>query len=188
MPFDFTLAMRRLMEDITANCRALGHIEMSRVAVGFGQTRTARLSGIYAQVFPLRFPGGARRMRRGQAVFEMPVLTLDGREALYLVKFMLPRFLQVSFPEKIGTVFHEMYHISPRFDGTLRTFPGRRPYHTGSRRRYDRFVGSLAQEYLASTSRHDLHQFLKKNFEQLGAEHGGVVGIRYRNPNPYRIA
>jgi len=172
MPFDFTLAMRRLMEDITANCRALGHIEMSRVAVGFGQTRTARLSGIYAQV-----------LRRGEAVLEMPILTVNGEEALYLVKFMLPRFLQVSFPEKIGTVFHEMYHIGPRFDGTLRTFPGRRPYHTGSQRRYDRFVGSLAQKYLASTSRHDLHQFLKKNFEQLRAEHGGVVGIRYRNPN-----
>ena len=35
------------------------------------------------------------------------------REMLYILTFYLPRFLDHSFREKLITVFHELYHISP---------------------------------------------------------------------------
>ena len=188
MAFDFTTAMWELMDDISGTCPELNHIEMSRVAVGFGQARSRRLSGIYAQVYPLRFPGGARRLRRGGAVFEMPRVGFRGREALYVVKFMLPRFLDLPFGEKLGVVFHEMLHIGPDFDGTLRTFPGRNCYHSASQRRFDAVAVALAKAYLAATTRPQLHDFLKRTFRELSEAHGGVVGTRYlRNPVPYRI-
>lgn len=187
MAFDFTDAMWSLMDDIARACPELGHVDMGRVAVGFGQARSNRLDGIYAQLYPLRFPGGGRRLRRGEALFELPRLVFRGLEALYLVKFMLPRYLLVPFAEKLPTVFHEMYHMSTDFDGTLRTFAGRNCYHTSSRQRFDRHAAKLANDYLAATARPELHQFLKRSFRELSGEHGGVVGTRYRNLRPMRV-
>jgi len=187
MAFDFTSAMWSLMDEMSRTCPELSHVDMTRVAVCFGQARSANLSGTHAQLYPLRFDGGARRTELDGAVYEMPRVVFRGREALYLVKFMLPRFLQLPFLEKLATVAHEMYHISPRFDGTLRTFPGRNCYHTGSKRRFDRFAAKLAADYLRATTRPHLHEFLRRNFQELSAQHGGVVGARFRRLRPVRV-
>ncbi len=44
---------------------------------------------------------------------------VDGHEMLYVMAFCMPRFLDQSFEDKLITLFHELYHINPRFDGDL---------------------------------------------------------------------
>ncbi len=51
---------------------------------------------------------------------------------LYLVTFCLPRFLDQDFDDKFITLFHELYHISPRFEGDLRRHEGRCALHSHS--------------------------------------------------------
>ena len=60
-----------------------------------------------------------------------------GQEFLYILTFYLPRFMDLSFREKLITVFHELWHISPQFDGDLRRHPGRCYAHTSSQKEYD---------------------------------------------------
>ncbi|HPD17177.1 MAG TPA: hypothetical protein PLE19_19710 [Planctomycetota bacterium] len=187
MPFHFTDHMRALMADIAATCPELRHVDMSRVAVTFAQARHARLDGVYACVRPLRFPDGGVELRRPRATYAMPRVLVGGREMLYVVEFRLPRFMGLPFEEKVATVVHEMYHISPKFDGTLRRFAGSKPYHTGSQRRYDAAMGGIARAYLAATRRPELHAFLRHTFDSLAAAHGGLVGLRVRCLNPRRV-
>ncbi len=187
MPLNFTGQMRELMADIAATCPELRHVDMSRVAVGFSQARNSRLHGTYARVHPLRFPGGEPTLRRAGAVFAMPRVVIAGQEMLYAVEFCLPRFLCVPFEEKMATVVHEMYHISPAFDGTLRRFAGGKPHHTGSKRRYHGAMRRLARAYLAATKRPELHAFLRQDFAALAAAHGGIVGLRLRGLGPRRV-
>jgi predicted metallopeptidase len=187
-PFDFTRAMRPLMADMAEVCEELRHIDMSRVAVVFSQARHGRLDGMRAAVYPLRFAGGARRARLRGRLFEMPRVTVEGHEALYVVSYTLPRFLNLSLDEKLTSIVHEMYHISPRFDGDLRRFAGGKPYHTGSKRRYDAAMARIARRYVAQTRRPELHAFLRHTFRELLEAHGAVVGVRLRAPNPRRIA
>jgi len=186
-PFQFTDAMHALMSDIVVVCGELRHIDMTRVAVSFSQARHSRLHGERAGVYPLRFEGGGRRKAMRGHVYEIPQVIVNGREMLYIVTFMLPRFLDLSFDEKMVTVVHELYHISPRFDGDVRRFAGGKPYHTGSRRRYDAAMARIAEAYLAQTRRPELHAFLRLDFRQLVARYGGVVGLRLRRPTPYRV-
>ena len=54
---------------------------------------------------------------------------------LYLVTFCLPRFLDQDFDDKFVTLFHELYHISPDFDGDLRRHDGRYDLHSHSKKR-----------------------------------------------------
>ena len=98
--FDFTARARALCEDICRRLDALAHVDMQRVEVSFAQTRTASRYGMYASLTPLRFPGGREETcRRGRRWRIQKVIGPDGREALYLLNFYLPRFLDLPLIE-----------------------------------------------------------------------------------------
>ena len=107
---------------------------------------------------------------------------VDGREMLYLMTFCLPRFLDQSFDEKLITVFHELYHISPTFDGDLRRHEGRYAIHSHSQRCYDQHMAHLARAYLAGRPDPSLHAFLRLNFGQLQHRHGKVEAVVVPRP------
>jgi predicted metallopeptidase len=161
---------------------------MTRVAVAFSQARQSRLDGVQATIRPLRFPDGSRTQSGPRGTWAMPRVVVRGVEALYVVEFRLPRFLCLPFEERMATVVHEMYHVSPSFDGALRRFDGGRPFHAGSRERYHALMLSIARAYLARTQRPELHAFLRQSFKELLDAHGGVVGMRFRSLRPRRIS
>src|SRR5438128_9820041 len=85
-PFDFTWHIRRLCEDMVGRLPELAHIDMSRVAVGFCQTRKAVPHGMFASLTPLRFAGGAvTTIRRGRPAQIERVCDASGREMLYIL-------------------------------------------------------------------------------------------------------
>lgn len=85
-------------------------------------------------------------------------------EILYILYFMLPRFLNRTPREKLETVIHELYHISPFFNGDLRRFKGRSVLH-GSHKAYDSKVKALTDEFLASTHDVSTYAFLSERFD-----------------------
>src|SRR5262245_21002412 len=137
-PFDFTLHIRRLCDDMVARLPELAHIEMSRVAVCFCQARKAVPHGMYASLTPLPFAGGAMTMqRRGRTYSIQSVCDASGQELLYILSLYLPRFQNLDFREKLITVLHELWHISPDFSGDIRRHEGRYHAHTHSQCEYD---------------------------------------------------
>ncbi len=187
--FHFTSAIRRVCEDMTARVPALGHIDMARVAVGFCQARKRVPHGLQASLTPLRFEGGARdKVELGRRYMCQPIVGADGHEFLYLLNFYLPRFLNHSVGEKLTTIVHELWHISDQFDGDLRRHNGRCYVHGRSQREFDRTAARLAGQWLADDPPEDLYAFLRLDFCQLQAVHGGVVGHRYPTPKLLPLA
>jgi len=181
-PFDFCGHVRRLCGDIARRCPELGHIDVKRVLFGMTQARNNQAHGLQARVTPLRFRHGRLRRRGKHASYQVQRYLVDGREMLYLVAFCLPRFLDQTFDEKFVTLFHELYHISPGFEGDLRRHEGRNHLHTGSKRDYDRHMAHLAREYLATKPDPALFGFLRLNFAQLEHRHQRVVGVVVPRP------
>ena len=180
--FDFTLHMRRLCEDLTDRLPELRHIDLSRVAIGFSQTRKRTSHGMYASLTPLRFVGGAvETVRRGRRWTIQRLYSPSGREMLYILGFYLPRFCQIDFHEKLTTVVHELWHISPDFDGDVRRYGGRCYVHTKSGD-HDRQAERLAQAWLAQRPPESLYAFLQLRFQELQQRHGTVVGQRVPVP------
>ena len=106
--------------------------------------------GIYASLTPLRFPGGTEQKVVRGISWQLEKLRDDvGREYLYLLSFYLPRFQNLCFEEKLTTVFHELWHIAPEFNGDVRRHAGRCYAHGTSQRKYDAHVARLAQDWLA---------------------------------------
>jgi putative metallopeptidase len=181
--FDFTLQIRRVCDDMIARLGELTHIDMSRVAVSFCQARKAVPHGMFASLTPLRFAGGARTtIRRGREVAIQQVLGRDGREMLYILSFYLPRFQNLDLREKLITVLHELWHISPDFSGDIRRHEGRYHTHTHSQAEYDEEMGRLADHWLSLEPPEELWRFLRDDFRQLAARHGGIVGLKIRRP------
>jgi len=181
--FDFTTAIRRVCDDMTQRVDELRHIDMRRVAVGFCQARKRVPHGIQASLTPMRFEGGAETKRiRGRKFGCQKLVDGSGRDYLYLLQFYLPRFLDHSLEEKLTTVVHELWHVSPDMNGDVRRMEGRCYVHGASQKEFDAQAARLARQWLQNDPPADLYEFLQYDFQTLAAEHGGVRGQRFIAP------
>jgi Putative phage metallopeptidase len=181
-PLDFTRAMTRLCADIVTCTPDLAHVDLSRTLVSITTARNGRRHGLQARVTPLRFRGGELTTTYRGRPYQVQRVTFEGREVLYLVTFVLPRFLNRDFEDKLVTVFHELYHISPAFDGDLRRHNGRYCAHTASQKKYDAHMAKLANAYLRDAANPDCYSFLRYSFAQLCRRHGVVTGLHLPRP------
>jgi hypothetical protein len=182
VPFDFSHHMRRLCAAIVSRCEVFYPIDVRRILFTVSQNRKARRHGLQAKVTPMRFRDGAMIRERGQRLYQVQRYWVDETELLYVMTFCLPRFLDQSFEQKLVTVFHELYHIAPEFNGDLRRHGGRCSIHTRSKKGYDQHMAGLVREYLHDGADPTLHAFLRLNFYQLEARHGHVYGLSLPTP------
>ena len=181
--FNFTRHMRRLCVNLAQRLPELQHVDLARVAIGFCQTRTGGLHGSQATLTPLRFERGRLfTTRAGRRWSSQRLYDSSGREMLYLLSFYLPRFLNMPFREKLITVLHELWHISPRFDGDVRRHSGRYVVHGPSEQRYDEAMEHLADKWLARKPSADVYAFLQSSFSELRNRYGEVKAIRVPTP------
>jgi hypothetical protein len=181
--FHFTEHMRRLCADMIARLPPLAHIDLDRVLVTFGQARKRTSHGLYASLTPLRFRNGSlTEKRRGRLYTVQRVFDHQGREFLYILTFYLPRFMDLGFQAKLVTVLHELWHVSPDFNGDLRRHAGRCYVHTHSQQGYDAEMERLAGRWLADGPAPELYGFLRFNFPELIQNHGRIHGTKVRRP------
>lgn len=186
-PFDFTLAMRGLCQDVCRRTPDFRHIRMEHVAITFAQTRRRVLHGLQAKLTPLRFEDGGLTTRRGRTAWTIRRMFDGETELFYILTFYLPRFFDLPFREKLITVFHELYHISPDFNGDIRRFGGRYHVHSSSHDEYDRQMGEFADRYMAGRPSAKQWAFLQHDFQTLQSLHGQIVGVRIPIPRMIRL-
>ncbi len=182
--FDYTEAMERLVRDIAARCPEFAHIDADRIVIAYTQTRSPGAHGLYASIHPLRFQDGKRTAKKRGRTYAMPRIRIGEVEILYVLYFALPRFADLGFETKMVTIFHELYHISPAFNGDIRRFPGKNYAHGHSRKRYNELARSLAEQYTRNADTREVTAFLRMGFDELQKRYGAVVGRHVRPPRP----
>ena len=177
--FDFTARMRDVCRDVVTRLDAFSHVRLDQVAISFAQTRKRVNHGMHASLTPMRFENGSMKgTLRGRKYTVRPLYSAHGEEVLYILTFYLPRFLDTDLNEKLVTIFHELWHISPLFDGDLRRFPGRCYAHSTSQKEFDREMQLLVDRWLSLTPPELLYSFLRLDFDQLQRIHGAVYGTK----------
>lgn len=187
-PFDFVDAMTKLCVDLCDRVEALAHIDMDYCLVTVAQARRRTPWGVQAKLTPLRFENGSETTVRQGKIWTCQKVIIEGRPQLYLVTFYLPRFQDQTPREKLVTVVHELYHISPEFNGDIRRFAGRCHAHTGSQAKYDEHMGVLVDEWLSCNPPKQLYNWLSHPFDELSKRHGGVTGIKIAIPKLIPVA
>jgi predicted metallopeptidase len=181
-PFHFTYRMTLLCEDICRRTPSFAHIDPSRVLVTFIRCRSTRSWGLQARLVPLRFRSGHLCEVRHGAEYRVQQIFVGDEEMKYVLSFYLPRFMNQTFDEKLITVFHELYHISPLFNGDIRRFAGPDPIHGGNQAAYDQRMADLARAYIKTKPSRHVFEFLKHSFEELERLGGEVVGLQIPTP------
>lgn len=181
-----------LCRDLTQKLPELDHIDAAQLLFCLSRSRVPGTHGVYARIAPLRFAGGRRELtsRRGRHLetYALPQLTHQGRDILYVIYLMLPRLLRLPFREKLRTIIHELYHISPAFDGDIRRFPGRNYAHGASRASYNRKIDQLVDAYLNTSPAEELLQplHLREEDWQNGTVH--LTGLQLPLPRARLVA
>jgi hypothetical protein len=182
---NLTAGLERLIADITAKHEAFSHIDPSRLMVCINSSRSSSC-GLFAKIHPLRFPLGekVRNVRRGRFTYRctMPDVSHKGVELLYVIYFTMPRFFDRPLKEKLITVFHELYHVSPEFDGDIRRFTGRNYAHGGSTKKYNKLMEGFVEEYLQTPYARELTDFLEYRMSDLREKYRTIVGRRMAMP------
>jgi predicted metallopeptidase len=183
---NLTQELERLILHIVKNVDEFAHIDPRRVLVCVSSTRGSGVHGTYAKIHPLRFEDGSRTktVRRGSRryEYEMPLITHRGEEILYVVYFLVPRFFDLSMREKLITLFHELYHISPAFTGDIRRFPGRNYAHGSSTRMYNARMAIMVDSFLEELKEKSMLSFLEWSMEEARERHKSIVGRRMAAP------
>ena len=179
---NLTERLTRVVEDIAARCPTFAHLRPAELLVTFTAARNRRHYGLLARVTPMRFRDGAPTRRSRGLVYQVQRFTVDGREMLYLVTFCLPRFLDQCYEQKLVTIFHELYHISPAFDGDLRRHPGRYEVHSKSKKAYDAEMLTLVRDYLRGHPEPQRLAFLHRRAAELRKAPLNLVGVVVPRP------
>ena len=186
---NFTARMRDVCVELVARLPELQHIHVNQIAFAFAQARNRSAYGTYATLTPMRFEGGSLfTMRRGRKYTVRRLHDETGSELLYIVTFYMPRFMDVDLVEKISTVIHELWHISPDFNGDIRRFPGRCYAHSSSQKEYDREMDAMAVRFLDSDPPEAVIGFLRNRFDDLVDEYGPIYGAKIKQPKLIRCA
>lgn len=161
----------------------LAHLRPAQIIHGITQARNRSRYGVFAECHGLRFKHGKREHVAGKHAWVWPEVRVRGQEILYYITYFLPRFLDQPPQHRLNTLVHELWHISPHFNGDLRRFAGRNEFHGES---FDRDVDALCAEALGQL---DIERFpfLRWTFEELVDRFGGVVGARLKHFKPRRV-
>ena len=183
--------MQQVLTEVTTHVPEFGLIDCSRLRVSASYNRSPRRRGLLAYVLPLKYKDGSpvqTKTRGGKTLhFGIIPTIVDGKEILYIIYFMLPRFMNLSFRDKIETIIHELYHINPIFNGDLRRLKGRSYIHGNSLKEYDLKIKELADRFLDSPYKTEVFEFLRHPFHKIEEKYGKVWTAHIPEPRPKLI-
>lgn len=111
---NFSRAVRLLIRDISRRVPEFAKVRSDSVLVVAGEARRASR----ATIRPTRFQDTAT-LRSKDGHLRKPRLTFRGRKILYVLT-LRPLFFRTGGADKrIETILHELFHLSPAFNGTL---------------------------------------------------------------------
>lgn len=175
--------MTLLMEDVVKTHPSFSHIKLKNVIVAISPSNGSK-NGVVAKLRPLRFDGGSNTRKIRGIEYTAPEINVNGNNILYIIYFHLPRFLNHgNFDNKMSTVLHELYHISPLFNGDIRRFSGRNYAHGNSRKNYDELINIYTKEYFKLTRQPEPGMFLKYKYSELKHKYGAIYGDMVRIPH-----
>ncbi|HEY3418532.1 MAG TPA: putative metallopeptidase [Armatimonadota bacterium] len=181
---DLSTQLERIIDDLCARVPEFSHINPRRVLVCLTRSRKRTPGGTFAKLVPMRFSDGSLWKTLHGHCYAFPQIPTAEGEVLYLIYIYIPRFFEQPFERRVLTLIHELYHIAPDFDGTIRRFGTRS--HGGSRAKFNDNLQPLVDGYLALNPPEELLTILRHDLKTLSRE-ATLFGRQMGLPKPVRL-
>ena len=181
---DLTAQLTRVVEDLCARLPEFAHIHPRRLLMCVARARGSSAAGVFAKIVPMRFPDGSPMKHAHGGCYALPQIPTPDGDILYIIYVYVPRFFAQPFARRLLTLVHELYHIAPAFDGTLRKI-GQRA-HGASRAQFNDNLQPLLDQYLATHPAADVLAILHEELPAL-SRRATLVGRSLPLPKAVRI-
>lgn len=176
---DMTGELTKVMNDICSKTPEFSHINTNQVVLALSNTRNKSLYGTFAKIVPLRFPDGSDSKIHKGNIYRFQQLPVPGGYALYVIYFYFPRFFLHPFEKRLLTLIHELYHISPKFDGTVRRIGSRA--HGASRNKFNDNLQPIIDNYMRKLPDDDMLRIMRTDLPTL-QQQGNLFAARISMP------
>ncbi len=182
---NLTNELELVVQDLCTRLPEFAHVDPRRLLLCVTRARTLSRGGTFAKIVPMRFPTGTPLQTVNGKLFTLPQIPTPHGDILYLIYIFVPRFFEQSFESRLLTVMHELYHIAPEFDGTIRRFGTRA--HGSSRERFNLSLHPLIDRYLLAAPPAELLDILHTDLKTLAKE-AELVGRALPVPKAIRLS
>ncbi|HEX2950064.1 MAG TPA: putative metallopeptidase [Armatimonadota bacterium] len=165
---NITEQLERIVTDICTRLPAFAHINPRRILLCLTRARQNSAGGTFAKIIPMRFPDASPFTTVSGQHYALPQIPTTEGDVLYLIYIYIPRFFTQSFERRLLVLIHELYHIAPQFDGTIRMVKGRA--HGASRQQFNANLQPLVEQYLAADPPEELLSLLRSDFSALARQ------------------
>jgi len=184
---DITKVISHLIADITSRVQIFEHIKPDRLLVCTATNRRKCRSGTYGKLVPLRFENGSEALNYKGKCYSMPRIINNGKQILYIVYLYIPRFFNLKPIEKLRVIFHELFHISPEFNGDIRRFGKIKISHGHSRKKFDSLFQNELNDFYNYIKMTRYIDFLEMDIDSLQKNFKKVLHRRMKVPKPLPI-
>lgn len=164
MPSDsinLTDVLSLIIHDMIKSTEEFRSFDMNRILVCCASNRKDCRGAIYGKLCPLRFKDGSEIIKHNGRFYTIPKLKVNDTEILYIIYFYIPKFFNLSAKDKVNVMFHELYHISPEFNGDIRRMGKFKSAHGHSRKAFEEKYIEYADTFFEKVKDAPYYNFLQ---------------------------
>jgi len=181
---NITESLSCIIDHVVSSSTKLGHINMKRVLVCVGSNRVRSRGGTYGKLVPLRFMNGHDVAVFNGKRYAIPHMFHNNERILYLIYFYMPKFFDLPPFEKLKVIFHELFHISPQFNGDIRRMGNVKSTHGFSKKHYDSQFFDELSSFHETVRNSDIYRILEMDSIMLHRSFKKVYARRVPMPRP----
>lgn len=160
---------------------------MNRILISIAFNRKNSRGFTLAKLVPLRFKDGSNILKYNNKRYTMPRIVNNGISLLYIIYFYSPKFFDLPPIEKLRVIFHELYHISPEFNGDIRRLGRVKAAHGASKKKYNIQFEKELQQFYSTISETQIKYFLDLDTNLLRKNYQNIYCRRMKLPKPIAL-
>ena len=184
---NITNLLTQLIEIIILQTRIFNHIDIKRILICVSFNRSNNHGGIFGKLVPLKFKHGSDILKHNNRYYAMPRIIYNGTPLLYIIYFYIPKFLDLPPFDKLSVIFHELYHISPEFNGDIRRLAKVKASHGSSAKRFNSLFEDELKMFYKYISKTSYMNFLHMDTNYVWMNFNSVYCRRMKLPKPISI-
>lgn len=177
-----------IIHDMVQTTEEFKKFDLNRILVCCASNRKDCRGATYGKLLPLRFKDGAEIVKHNGRFYTIPKVKINDSEILYIIYFYIPKFFSLSAKDKINVMFHELYHISPEFNGDIRRMGNFKAAHGHSRKSFEEKYIEYADIFFEKIKDTPYCSFLKMDTHELHKEFKTVKYRRMKSVKPVVLA
>ena len=185
---NLTDVLTLVIYDIIKSTDEFKSFDINRILVCCASNRKDSKGAIYGKLQPLRFRDGSEIIEHNKGYYAIPKVVLNKIEIFYILYLYIPKFFDLTIKDKINVIFHELYHISPEFNGDIRRMSNVKSAHGHSKKSFEERYIKYADRYFSKLNETPFYNFLQMNLEDIKKQFKVIQYRRMKLVKPQLIS